>query len=86
MSAECKDVLNRSWNYEIPLVFSYVVPNKMLGVRRARGIRQRIIRRMNLWERVIHAGIMVDTEAEGAVREFRASRRGEEEDEAIPRS
>ena len=58
----------------------------MLGVHRAREIRAKITRRVELLERGIHAGLMGDTEAEGAAREGRASRGGEEEDEKKSRS
>ena len=57
-----------------------------MGVRRAKEIRARITRRMELWERGLHAGLVGDAEEEGAVREGRAARDGEEEDEAAARS
>ena len=56
---------------------------KTLGVRRAREIRARITRQMDLWERGLHSGLVGDTEAEGAAREDRAASGGEEEDEAV---
>ena len=40
----------------------------MLVIRRAREIRQRITRRVELWERGLHGGQVVDTEAEVAAR------------------
>ena len=58
----------------------------MLGVCRAKDIRSRITRRMDLWERCIHSGLVGDAEAEGAAREVRAASVGEEEDEAVSRS
>ena len=58
----------------------------MLGVCRAREIRVRITSWMDLWERVHHAGLVGDTEAEGAARERRAASGREEEDEAVARS
>ena len=57
-------VLNRSWNSEIPLVFAHAVLTKTLGIRRAREIWTRITRRMDLWERGIHAVLAEDAEAE----------------------
>ena len=36
---------------------------------------------MDLWEGVLHAGLVGDNEAEGAVREGRAANGGEEEKE-----
>ena len=47
-------------------------------IRRSRNIRQRIIRRIELWERGLQAGLVEDAEAEGAAREVRAARGGEE--------
>ena len=69
-----------------PLVFAHVVIRKTLGVRRAREIRARITRRMDLWERVQHAGLVGDAEAEGSAQEGRAASGGEEEDDAVERS
>ena len=54
-----------------------------MGVNRAKKIRSQITRWMYLWERGLHAGLIGDADAEGAVREGRAARRGEEEDEAV---
>ena len=58
----------------------------MLGVRRAREIRAQITRRMNLWDRGLHEGLVGDAEAEEVAREGRAASGGEEEDETISRS
>ena len=68
LAAEWRGVLNRSWNSERPLVFAHVVLTKTLGIRRAREIRARITRRMDLWERGQHVGLVGDAEAEGAAR------------------
>ena len=59
---------------------------KTLGILRAREIRARITRRMDLWERGHHAGLVGDAEAEGAARKGRAAFSGEEEDDAVARS
>ena len=72
-----------SWVSDRPLFFSHVVLTKNLGVCRARNIRERIKRRMDLWERGIYAGLDGDTEAESADWEGRAASRGEQEDEKI---
>ena len=85
LSEERQGVLCRSWNSEIPLVFAYVVLTKTLGVRRSQEIQDRITRRMDLWERGIHAGLGGDANAEGAAREGRAASGREEEDEAVAR-
>ena len=66
LAAEWRGVLNRSWNSERPLVFARVILTKKLGVCRARDIRVRITRRMDLWERGQHTGLVGDAEAEGA--------------------
>ena len=83
LTAEWRGVLGRSWNSEIPLVFSHVVLTKTSSVHRSKEIRARITRRMDLWEKDIHAGLMGHSEAEGAAREVRVSSGGEEEEEAI---
>ena len=57
----------------------------MLGVRRAQEIRASITRRMDLWERGQHAGLVGDSEVEGAAQEGRAAFSGEEEDNAVAR-
>ena len=77
LAAEWRGVLGRSWNSKRPLVFPYVFLTKTLGVRRAREIRARITRRMDLWERGQHAGLVGDAEAEGAARKGRADFSGE---------
>ena len=59
---------------------------KTLGVRRAREILARIARRMDLWERGQHVGLVGDVEAEGAARKGRAAFSGAEEDNAVARS
>ena len=69
-----------------PLVFAHVVLTKTLGICQAREIRTRITRRMDLWERGQHSGLVGDTEAEEAAREGRAAFSGEEEDNAVARS
>ena len=78
---ECPGVLGRSWNYEIPLVFDHIVLTKTLGVIRSSEIRAGISRRMELWEKGLHTGLVGDAEAEGNVREARYACGGEEEDE-----
>ena len=60
---EWQGVIDRSWNFEKPLVFSHIFLTKMLGICRSWEIRVRITRRMDLWERGIHAGLVGDTEA-----------------------
>ena len=54
-----------------------------MGVRRTREVRSRITRRMDLWERGIHAGMVGDDKAEGDAREGRASSGKEEEEEEV---
>ena len=85
MAIECQEVLDRSWKFEIPLVFPHVVITKKLGVRRAREIRARITRRMDLWERGMHVGLVGGAEVEGAAREGRGASGGKEEDESVAR-
>ena len=85
LAAEWRGVLGRSWNSKRRLVLSHVVLKKTLGVRAAKEIRARITRRMELWERGLHAGLAGDAKAEGVARDFRSASRGEEEDEAVSR-
>ena len=68
LAAEWRGVLGRSWKYNRPLVFAHVVLMKTLGIHRAKEIRERITRWMDLWERGLHAGLVGDDEAEGATR------------------
>ena len=58
----------------------------MLGVRRAREIQARITRRMELWKRGQHAGLVGDAEAEGAAHEGSVTLSGAAEDNAVARS
>ena len=48
LAPEWQGVLNSSWNSKKPLIFAHVVLTKTLGVRRAREIRARITRVMDL--------------------------------------
>ena len=57
-----------------------------LGICQAREIRARITRRMDLWERGQHAGLVGVAEVEGAAREGRAAFSGKEEDDTVARS
>ena len=83
LAAELQGVLNRSWNFERPLVFAHVILKKTLGVRQSREIRARITRRMDLWERGQHSGLVGDAKVEGAAQEGRAAFSGNEEDNAV---
>ena len=64
-------VFSRSWGSERPLVSAHVVLTKMMGIRKAKEIRERITRHMDLWERSINVGLVGDTEADGSAREGR---------------
>ena len=77
LAAEWRGILERTWNSKRPLVFAHVVFTETLGVCRARKIRAWITRRMDLWERGLHVGLVGDFEAEEASREGRSSSRGE---------
>ena len=65
LAAEWRGVIGRTWNFERPLVFANVVLKKTLGVCRAKEIRDRITRRMDLWDRGLHVGLLVDAELWG---------------------
>ena len=86
LSEEWRGVINRICNYKIPLAFAHVILTKALGVCRAREIRQRITMRMCLYKRGLHVHLVGDAEAEGAAREDRAFRVGEEDNEALGRT
>ena len=65
LAAEWLGVLNRKWNSERPLFFAHAVLTKTLGARKAREIRARINRRLDLWYRNIHAGLLGGALVEG---------------------
>ena len=54
--------------------------------RKAREIRVRIDRQLDLWERGKHAGLVGDALAEGRAREGRIERRKEEEEDCLAHS
>ena len=54
--------------------FSY----KDVGRLQGREIRARIMRRMDLWQRVLHSGLVGDARVEGDAREGRDASDGEE--------
>ena len=73
LATEWQGVLNRCKNSEIPLIFSPVVLTNTLGIQRARDIRTWLSRRMKLWERGLHVGLVGDAYADGGDREDRDS-------------
>ena len=75
-----------SWNSKRPLIFIHIVLTNTLGVRRAKDIRARTTRQMDLSEGGLHAGLVGDAEAKGAAREGRAASDRKEEDESVARS
>ena len=77
LAAEWKRVPVKSWNSDMPLVFAHIILTKMLGVCSAKDIRSQITRRMDLWERGLHAGLVGDAAAKGDAREGRVAREGE---------
>ena len=54
-------MLDRKYNSKRPLVFYRVVLTKTLGNRKAKKIWARINRQFDLWEKVIHAGLVRDS-------------------------
>ena len=86
LAAEWQGVHGRSWISERPLVFAHVFLTKTVGVRRAKEIWARITRRMDLWDRGLHAGLVGYAKAEGASREGRAISGREDKDEAVAKS
>ena len=57
-----------------------------MGFRRAREIRARITRCMDLWERVQHSGMVGGAKVEGAACEGRAAFIGKDEEDAVSQS
>ena len=86
LSAEWRGVFGRSWKSERPLVFAHVSLTNTMAVRGGKDICARITRRMNLWERGLHAGLVGGAEAEGTDSEGRAAIGGEYEYEAVAQS
>ena len=78
-------MIDRKWNSERPLVFAHVVLTKTLDACKAREIRAIIDRRLDLWERVIYAGLVGDALAEGRARDGRIKRCVEEEEDSLAR-
>ena len=78
LAVEWQGLIERSWNSERPLFFAHVVLTKTFGIHRAGEIRAWITRRIDLWDRGLHAGLVGDDEAEGAAREGRAASGREE--------
>ena len=60
LAVECREVLGRTWKSERTLIFAHNVLAETLVVRRAREIRARITRRMDLWGRVLHMALVGD--------------------------
>ena len=61
-------VLDRNWNSERPLVFAHRVLTRTLSAHKTRDIRSRINQGLDLWERGIHAGLVVGALSEGRDR------------------
>ena len=83
LAAEWRGILSRSWNSKRPLVFAHTVLTKTSGVRRVREIRARITRRIDLWERGQHAGLVGDAKEEGVAQEGRSASGSKEDDDAV---
>ena len=49
LAAEWRGVINRMWNYDIPLFFAHVVWTKTLGAHKSREIQEIIDRRLDIW-------------------------------------
>ena len=80
---EWQGAIDRKWNSERPLVFAHLVLTKKIGARKAREIRARIDRQLDLCERGIHAGLVVDALAESRDQEGRVERRVEQEEDRL---
>ena len=65
LAEEWRGVLDWKFNSEIILVFAHVVFTRTLGAHKDREIQAKIDRRLDLWERGIHAGLVGDALAGG---------------------
>ena len=63
-----------------------MVLTRTLSAHKAREIRERIDRQLELWERCIHSGLVGDVLAEGRAREGHIARSNEEEEDRLARS
>ena len=79
LDADWQRVLDWKWNSLIPLVFACVVLTKTLGAPKARETQASINRRLDLWERGIHAGLVEDALEKGRARVGCVNRREENE-------
>ena len=86
LAAEWWGVLGKICNSKRPFIFAHVFLMKKLGVRRDRDILDQITRRMDLWERGLHADLVGDAEEERAAREVWVASGSEEEDKTAARS
>ena len=68
LAAEWRGVLDRKWNSKISLVFFHVVLTNNLRPHKAREFLARIDHQLDLWERVIHTGLVGDALAEVTAR------------------
>ena len=62
-----------------------MVLTNALGVRKVREIWSRITRQLDLWDRVIHIGLVWDSLAEGRAQDGRVKRCVEEEEDSLAR-
>ena len=58
LAAECRDVFDRIWNSKKTIFFTPVFLINLLGVLRAKEKKQKITRRMDLWERGLHKSMV----------------------------
>ena len=67
-------MFERKWNSKRPLIFTRVVLTRTVGAHKTREIWARIYCLLGLWERGIHAGLVVGALADGRAREGRVER------------
>ena len=86
LAVEWRGVFNRKWNSKQPLVFYHMFLTRTLCAIKAREIRSRIDRKLELWERGIDTGLVGGALSEVRPREGRVERRKEEENDFLARS
>ena len=72
LAAELKGVRETRWNSDRPMVFIGEVLVNTSGILKAKAVRARTTRRLDLWEQGMFMGMVEDTEVEGRLRSGKA--------------
>ena len=66
LALEWKGVRERSWNSERPIIFAACILRKKHSTARARDIRKRVSRQMDLWEEGMYSALVNETAEEAS--------------------